>query len=33
MGGGARNALFGVAMSPKKRVRAAQGRAREAKTH
>jgi hypothetical protein len=32
-GGGARSALFGVRMSPKKRVRAAHGRAREAKTH
>jgi hypothetical protein len=31
--GGARSALFEVAMSPKRRVRAAHGRAREAKTH
>jgi hypothetical protein len=33
MGGGARSAPFGVAMSPKIRVRAAHGRARAAKTH
>ncbi len=33
MGGGARSAPLGVAMSPKRRVRAAHGRAREAKTH
>ncbi len=33
MGGGARSAPFGVAMSPKIRVRAAHGRARVAKTH
>ncbi len=32
-GGGARSALFGVLMSPKRRVRAAHGRARAAKTH
>jgi hypothetical protein len=32
-GGGARSVLFGVLMSPKRRVRAAHGRAREAKTH
>jgi hypothetical protein len=32
-GGGARSALFGVLMSPKRRVRAAHGCAREAKTH
>ncbi len=32
-GGGARSALFGVEMSPKRRVRAAHGRARAAKTH
>ncbi len=37
-GGGARSAPFGVAMNPKRRVRAAHGlaahgRAREAKTH
>jgi hypothetical protein len=32
MGGGARSALFCVAMSSKRRVRAAHGRAREAKT-
>ncbi len=31
--GGARSAPFGVAMNPKRRVRAAHGRAREAKTH
>ncbi len=31
--GGARSALLGVAMSPKRRVRAAHRRAREAKTH
>ncbi len=31
--GGARSALFGVAMSPKRRVRAAHWRARAAKTH
>ena len=31
--GGARSAPFGVAMSPKRRVRAAHGRARAAKTH
>ena len=29
----ARSAPFGMAMSPKRRVRAAHGRAREAKTH
>ncbi len=29
----ARSAPFGVAMRPKRRVRAAHGRAREAKTH
>jgi hypothetical protein len=33
MGGGARSAPLGVAVSPKRRVRAAHGRAREAKTH
>jgi hypothetical protein len=33
MGGGARSAPLGVAMSPKRRVRAAHRRAREAKTH
>ncbi len=33
MGGGARSALLGVGMSPKRRVRAAHGRARAAKTH
>jgi hypothetical protein len=33
MGGGARSALFGVAMSSKIRMRAAHGRARAAKTH
>ncbi len=33
MGRGARSALFGTVMSPKRRVRAAHGRAREAKTH
>ncbi len=33
MGGGARSAPLGVAMSPKRRVRAAHGRAREANTH
>jgi hypothetical protein len=32
MGGGAQR-LFGVFMSPKRRVRAAHGRARAAKTH
>ena len=32
-GGGARGALFGVATSSKRRVRAAHGRARAAKTH
>ncbi len=32
-GRGARSAPFGVAMRPKKRVRAAHGRAREVKTH
>jgi hypothetical protein len=32
-GGGARSALFGGAMSSKRRVRAAHGRARAAKTH
>jgi hypothetical protein len=32
-GGGARSAPFVVAMSSKRRVRAAHGRAREAKTH
>jgi len=32
-GRGARSAPFGVAMSLKRRVRAAHGRAREAKTH
>jgi hypothetical protein len=32
-GGGGRSAPLGVAMSPKRRVRAAHGRAREAKTH
>ena len=32
-GRGARSAPFGVTMSPKRRVRAAHGRAREAKTH
>ncbi len=31
--GGARSAQLGMAMSPKRRVRAAHGRAREAKTH
>ncbi len=31
--GGKGGALFGLAMSPKRRVRAAHGRAREAKTH
>ncbi len=31
--GGARSAPFGVAMRQKRRVRAAQGRARAAKTH
>ena len=30
---GARSAPFGVAVRPKRRVRAAHGRAREAKTH
>ena len=33
MGGGARSAPLGVAKSPKRRVRAAHGRARAAKTH
>jgi hypothetical protein len=33
MGGGARSATFGVAMSLKKRVPTAHGRARAAKTH
>jgi hypothetical protein len=33
MGGGARSAPLGVAMSPKRWVRAAHGRARAAKTH
>jgi hypothetical protein len=33
MGGGARIAPLGVAMSPKRRVRAEHGRARAAKTH
>jgi hypothetical protein len=33
MNGGARSAPSGVAMSPKRRVRAAHGRARAAKTH
>ncbi len=33
MGGGAHSAPFGVAMNPKRRVRAAHGRARAAKTH
>ena len=32
-GGWARSALFCVAMSPKRRVRAAHGRARAAKSH
>jgi hypothetical protein len=32
-GGGARSAPLAVALSPKRRVRAAHGRAREAKTH
>jgi hypothetical protein len=32
-GGGARSAPLGVAMSPKRRVRAAHGRARAANTH
>ena len=32
-GGGVRSAPFGIVMSPKKRVRAAHGRARAAKTH
>jgi hypothetical protein len=32
-GRGARSAPFGLAMRPKRRVRAAHGRAREAKTH
>jgi hypothetical protein len=32
-GGGARSAPLGVCKSPKRRVRAAHGRAREAKTH
>ncbi len=31
--GGAHSAQLGVAISPKRRVRAAHGRAREAKTH
>jgi len=33
MGGGARGAPFGVLISPHRRVRAAHGRARGAKTH
>ncbi len=33
MGGRAHSALFGVAMSPKRQVRTAHGRARAAKTH
>jgi hypothetical protein len=33
MGGGVRSAPFGVEINPKRRVRAAHGRAREAKTH
>ncbi len=33
MGGGAHSALFGVAMNPKRRVRAAHERAHAAKTH
>ncbi len=33
MGGGARSAPLGVVMHPKRRVRAAHGRAREAKTY
>ena len=33
MGGGAHSAPFGVAMNPKRRVRAAHGRARAVKTH
>jgi hypothetical protein len=33
MGGKARSAPFGVAINPKRRVRAAHGRAHEAKTH
>jgi hypothetical protein len=33
MGGGARSAPLGVAKSPKRRVRAAHGRAHGAKTH
>ncbi len=33
MGGGARSAPLGVFKSPKRRVRAAHGRPREAKTH
>jgi hypothetical protein len=33
MGGEAHSAPFGVAMNPKRRVRAAHGRARAAKTH
>jgi len=33
MGGGARSAPLGVAMRPKRWVRAAHGRARAAKTH
>ncbi len=33
MGGGARSALFGVSMSWKRRMRAAHGHARAAKTH
>ncbi len=32
-GGGARSAPLGIAKSPKRRVCAAHGRAREAKTH
>ncbi len=33
IGGGARSAPLGVEMCPKRRVHAAHGRAREAKTH
>jgi hypothetical protein len=33
MGGGARSAPFGMLMTLKRRVRAAHGRMREAKTH
>ncbi len=33
MGRGVLSAPFGTVMSPKRRVRAAHGRAREAKTH